>query len=71
MAVARALHHRATESFGEFGGDLTKPVQQCTPTWQFEQDLKTRKRDDWLQTDNAKADIIGGISAVGRQTGYA
>lgn len=27
VSVAGALHHRAGESFGEFGGDLTKPVE--------------------------------------------
>ena len=31
VAVAGALHHRAAESFREFGGDLTKALQHRTP----------------------------------------
>jgi len=31
VAVAGALHHRASESFREFGGDLTKAVEHRTP----------------------------------------
>jgi hypothetical protein len=55
-------------SSGIFDGTIQKALTHGTPLWQFEQELKSS--DEWLNTDNARNDMVNAVSTMGKVMGF-
>lgn len=65
QAYSRVLEKGATDLFNPV---IQQALQQGTPLFEFEKQLKLRP--EWLQTGNARETLDAGASAIGRTMGF-